>query len=60
MMRSRGVALWSSLVVIAVLAFLTLFVIVAEGFDWMVVMALLILALLGVGVIGALTHSPDE
>jgi hypothetical protein len=60
MMRSRGVALWSSLVVIAVLAFLTLFVIVAEGFDWMVVMALLILVFIGVGVIGALTYSPDE
>ena len=60
MMGSRNVALWSSITVIAVLASLTLFVIVAEGFDWMVMMAQVILALLGVGVIGALTHRPDE
>jgi hypothetical protein len=60
MRGSREVALWSSIVVIALLAFLTFYVIVAEGFDWIVVMALVILVFLGVGVIGALTQPPNE
>ena len=59
-MGSRNLALWSSLAVIALFAFLTMYVIVAEGFDWLVVMALVILAFLGVGVIGALTQPPNE
>jgi hypothetical protein len=59
-MGSRNVALWSSLTVIALFAFLTVYVIAAEGFDWIVVMALVILAFLGVGVIGALTQPPHE
>ncbi len=59
-MGSRNVALVSSLVVIALFAFLTMYVIVSEGFDWIVVMALVILVFLGVGVIGALTQPPSE
>jgi hypothetical protein len=59
-MAGRSIALWSSIVVIALLAFLTFYVLVAEGFDWMVLMALVILAFLGVGVIGALTQPPNE
>jgi hypothetical protein len=59
-MGSRNVALVSSLAVIALFAFLTMYVIVSDGFDWIVVMALVILAFLGVGVIGALTQPPHE
>ena len=59
-MGGRNLALWSSIAVIAMLAFLTFYVLVTEGFDVLVVTSLVILILLGVGVIGALTQPPNE
>ena len=54
----RNVALVSALVVIAGLTFLTLYVVVVDGFDFLGIISLVILALLGFGVIGALTQQP--
>jgi len=45
---------------IGLLAFLTLRVAIDEGVDVLVVISLIVLALLGFGVLGALTTPPDE
>jgi hypothetical protein len=42
------------------LAFLTVRVIVNDGFDFLVLISLIVLAILGFGVLGALGSSPDE
>lgn len=39
---------------------LTLLVAIEEGIDILVVISLLVLALFGFGVVGALLHPPDE
>jgi len=57
---SRAVVLAVSLMFIAVLAFLTLFVLFASGPDVLVIVSLAILALFGFGVIGALGTPPDD
>jgi hypothetical protein len=57
---SRTVVLAVSLLFIAVLAFLTLFVLFASGPDVLVVVSFVILALFGFGVIGALATPPDD
>ena len=57
---ARNAALAGALVIIALLAYLTLSVVIREWFDILVVASLLILAMLGFGVLGALTSSSDE
>ena len=59
-MTTRNVALVAALALIGMLAFLTLSVAVEHGVDVLVVLSLIILALLGFGVLGALTTPPDE
>ena len=57
---ARTVVLGLALALIGVLAFLTFSVIANEGMDVLTVTSLVILAVLGFGVIGALTSPPDE
>ena len=57
---ARNFVLVAALALIGLLAFLTLSVIVDDGVTPLVVISLLILAVLGFGVIGALTQPPDE
>ena len=58
---ARTIVLAASLAMICLLAFLTISVAVREGIDVLVVLSLIILALLGFGVLGALgSRSPDE
>ena len=49
-----------ALVFIAVLAGLTVHALVEGGPDILTVLSLLVLALFGFGVVGALRHPPDE
>jgi len=57
---ARTAALVAALLVIGALAFLTLSVAIEHGVDVLVVLSLFVLALLGFGVLGALTTPPDE
>lgn len=59
-MSPRIAALVASLGLIGLLAYLTIRVMINDGFTPVVALSLLILALLGVGVLGALTTPPDE
>jgi hypothetical protein len=59
-MASRTVVLLASLAIIGLLAALTIKVMVEDGFTAMVALSLLIVALLGFGVIGALTTGEEE
>ena len=59
-MTARNGALVAALALIGVLAFLTLRVAMEHGIDVLVVLSLLVLALLGFGVLGALTTPPDD
>ncbi len=59
-MTARNAALLGALVMIGLLAFLTLRVAVEHGIDVLVVLSLFVLAMLGFGVLGALTTPPDE
>ena len=56
----RNVALGGALALIGLLAFLTLSVAIEHGVDILVVVSIVILAVLGFGVVGALTTPPDE
>ena len=56
----RTLALVGSLVIICLLAFLTISVAVDDGIDVLVVLSAIILALLGFGVLGALTSPPPD
>jgi hypothetical protein len=56
----RTVALVGSLAIIGLLAYLTIRVAIEEGIDILVVTSVIILAVLGFGVLGALTAPPDE
>ena len=56
----RTLALVGSLVIICLLAFLTISVAVEEGIDVLVVLSVIILALLGFGILGALTTRPPD
>ena len=56
----RTLALVGALALIALFAFLTLSVIVRDGISVLVVISIVILAILGFGVIGALTEKSDE
>ncbi len=59
-MFTRNVVLLACLLMIGLLGFLTLSVMVREGVDILVVTSLVVLALLGFGVIGALTTPPPD
>ena len=55
---ARGFVLAASMLIICLLAFLTITVAIEEGIDILVVVSLIVLALLGIGVLGALTSPP--
>ena len=55
---ARTIALLGSLVIIGLLAFLTISVAIEDGVDVLVVLSVIVLALLGFGVLGALTTPP--
>jgi hypothetical protein len=59
---ARTLVLAFSLLVICVLGFLTLLTAARHGIDVLVVLSLILLAMMGVGVLGALTgdKGPDE
>jgi hypothetical protein len=57
---ARTIVLAASLAMICLLAFLTISVAVREGIDVLVVLSLIILALLGFGVLGALASRPPD
>ena len=59
-MNARTAALLASLALIALLAFLTISVMINDGFTPLVAISLLILGMLGLGVVGALTTPPRE
>ena len=59
-MNARNFALLAALLMIGLLAFLTLSVALEHGVDVLVVLSLIILAMLGFGVLGALTTPPDD
>jgi hypothetical protein len=59
-MRSRNLVLAGSLVLIGGLGALTILVVLREGIDVLVIVSLLVLALLGFSVIGALTSPPPD
>ena len=57
---ARTLVLLASLSIICLLAFLTASVAVREGIDVLVILSLIVLALLGFGVLGALSSSPPD
>jgi hypothetical protein len=59
-MPGRRLALASALGLIGLLTFLTVASMVKNGPDALTVISVLILALFGFGVVGALTQPPDE
>jgi len=59
-MTARTAVLLAALALIGLLTFLTLDVLLREGVDILVLTSLLILALFGFGVLGALTNPPDD
>jgi hypothetical protein len=58
-MNARTAALGGALALIGLLTFLTLSVLIREGIDFLVILSLFVLVLLGFGVLGALTNPPD-
>ncbi len=59
-MTARNATLAAALALIGLLAFLTIRVAAEHGVDVLVVLSLIVLALLGFGVLGALTTPPDD
>jgi hypothetical protein len=57
---ARTLVLVASLGIIGLLAFLTASVVIREGFDILVLVSLIVLALLGFGVLGALSSTPPD
>jgi hypothetical protein len=57
---ARTLVLVGSLAIICLLGFLTVAVAVREGIDVLVLLSLIVLALLGFGVLGALTSAPPD
>jgi hypothetical protein len=57
---ARNAVLIAALGLIGLLAFLTLSVLIEEGLDPLVIISLVVLAVLGFGVFGALTAPPDD
>jgi hypothetical protein len=58
-MEVRQLILGIVLVFIVALGFLTIQVAVNEGFDVLTALSLLVLALFGFGIVGALRHPPE-
>ena len=56
----RALVLGGTLVIICLLAFLTISVAVEDGIDILVVVSVIVLALLGIGVLGALSSPPPD
>jgi hypothetical protein len=56
----RTLVLVGSLGIISLLAFLTIKVAIEEGIDILVIVSLIVLALLGFGVLGALSTPPSD
>ncbi len=59
-MNARTAALLASLAFIAFMAYLTVSVAVKDGVTPLVVLSFGILAMFGIGIIGALTSPPEE
>lgn len=59
-MKGRRFALISVATVMVVIGALTVAMIVHDGINGRVVLSLVLLAVFGFGVVGALTHDPDE
>jgi hypothetical protein len=57
---ARTLVLGGSLAIICLLAFLTISVAVEDGIDVLVVVSIVVLALLGIGVLGALSSPPPD
>ena len=57
---ARNAVLAAALLLIGLLAFLTVRVAINDGVTILVLVSLVVLALMGVGVLGALTTPPDE
>ncbi len=57
---ARTLVLGCSLVIICLLAFLTISVALRDGVDILVVVSIIVLALLGIGVLGALSTPPPD
>jgi hypothetical protein len=57
---ARTLALGGTLAIICLLAFLTISVAARDGIDVLVVVSVIILALLGIGVLGALSSPPPD
>ena len=57
---ARTAVLMGALAFIALLTFLTLRAAINDGIDAVVIISFVVLALLGVGVLGALNAPPDE
>jgi hypothetical protein len=57
---ARTLVLAGSLAIICLLGVLTVSVAVREGIDVLVLLSFVVLALLGFGVLGALTSSPPD
>jgi hypothetical protein len=57
---ARKVALIGSLALICLIAALTISVAVDEGVDILVIVSLIVIALLGFGVLGALASAPPD
>jgi hypothetical protein len=56
----RAGVLIAALAFIGLLAFLTFFAIAQRGFDVLVVLSLIVLAMFAFGIVGALRHPPEE
>ncbi len=59
-MPGRTAALGATLALIGLLAFLTINVLIKDGFDILVLVSLVILAAFSFGVVGALINPPSE
>ena len=57
---ARTLVLGFSLAIVCLLAFLTISVAIEHGIDVLVVVSIVVLALLGIGILGALTTPPPD
>jgi hypothetical protein len=57
---ARTAALLGSLALVGLLAVLTVSVVVDDGVDVLVILSLIVIALLGFGVLGALASAPPD
>lgn len=59
-MSGRTAALVGTLAFVALLALLTIDVMMSTGIDVLVIVSLVVLAMVGYGVLGALLHPPER